>query len=196
MLQPNGPMPAAMPANELLERLTLYAYGLFGCYPHTASEPVLRASGKGPEDLAMDVLIRHLDPADARVRWEPSRGSLLSYLKTVLWHDFLDLKRGGLYRRTTADPESLPALPSREESQEARLVRAQQRTLVLEQLSAEPDLQALAAQQLDPDGWPGYTNQELAARLHTTVAEIENRKKRLLRRLLRLGRQPAVMAKG
>lgn len=186
-----------MDAGELLQRLTLYAYGLFGCFPRAAAEPVLRASGKGPEDLAMDVLTRHFDPADTRVHWEPSRGPVLSYLKTVLWHDFLDLKRGGLYRSTT-DTDHLDAMAAPQLRPDVRLERAQQRERVLTQLGDEPDLCALAAQQLDPEGWPGYTNQELAARLAITVSEVENRKKRLLRRLLKIWRQqtaPAVVAK-
>lgn len=182
-----------MDAGELLQRLTLYAYGLFGCFPQAAAEPVLRASGKGPEDLAMDVLTRHFDPADTRVHWEPSRGPVLSYLKTVLWHDFLDLKRGGLYRSTT-DADGLDAVASSQPRPDVRLERAQQRERVLAQLSDEPNLRALAAQQLDPDGWPGYTNQELAARLAITVGEVENRKKRLLRRLLKIWRQQAAPA--
>lgn len=186
-----------MDAGELLQRLTLYAYGLFGCFPQAAAEPVLRASGKGPEDLAMDVLTRHFDPADTRVRWEPSRGPVLGYLKTVLWHDFLDLKRGGLYRGTTG-ADNLDTMVAPQLRPDARLERAQQRERVLAQLGDEPDLRALASQQLDPDGWPGYTNQELAARLAITVSEVENRKKRLLRRLLKIWRQqtaPAVLAK-
>lgn len=182
-----------MGAGELLQRLTLYAYGLFGCYPSAEAEPALRVSGKSPEDLAMDVLTRYFDPHDTRVVWDASRGQLLSYLKTVLWHDFLDLKRAGLYRGTVA-ADSLDMLASPGPSPEMRVARAQQRARVLAALADEPELQALVALQLDPEGWPGFTNQELAARLGTSVAEIENRKKRLLRRLLKLGRAPVPAA--
>ncbi|MGH9477057.1 MAG: RNA polymerase sigma factor [Terriglobales bacterium] len=183
--------PEPIEAGELLQRLTLYAYGLFGCFPQAAVEPALQVSGKSPEDLAMDVLTRYFDPHDTRVAWDPNRGNVLSYLKTVLWHDFLDLKRAGLYRNAATTPESFDVLPSSGPSPEARLARAEQRERVLAALADEPELQAVVALQLDPEGWPGYTNQELAGRLSTTVAEIENRKKRLLRRLLKLGRVPA-----
>lgn len=176
---------------DLIQRLTLYAYGLFGCFPHPSAEPALRVSGMGPEDLAMNVLVRHYDPDDASVRWDASRGPLLPYLRRVLWGDFVDLKRAALYRNTTAAPESFDWLPGAAESPEARVARLQNRDRILAHLAAEPELAALVAQQLEPEGWPGYTNQELASRLHTTVSEIENRKKRLLHRLLKLWRAQA-----
>jgi DNA-directed RNA polymerase specialized sigma24 family protein len=183
--------PLSSNPGELIQRLTLYAYGLFGCFPHPQAEPALRVSGMSPEDLAMNVLLRLYDPADTTVQWDAGRGPLLPYLKRVLWSDFVDLKRAALYRHTAAAPESFDQLAGPSESPESRAARLQDRERLLAHLAAEPELAALAAQQLSPDGWPGYTNQELAARLHTTVSEVENRKKRLLHRLLKLWRQQA-----
>jgi hypothetical protein len=40
--------------------------------------------------------------------------------------------------------------------------------------------------QLDPEGWNAHTNLQLADLLGTSVHEIENRKKRLMRRLAAL----------
>ncbi|MGH9486834.1 MAG: RNA polymerase sigma factor [Terriglobales bacterium] len=184
----------AIGPGELLQRLTLYSYAIFGCFPQAKIEPALRVSGKSPEDLAMDVLTRYYDAGDAAVRWDPERGSLLAYLKTVLWHDFLDLKRAGLYRSASEAPESFDTLTGPAQSPELLAQRRQQRWRLLEQLADEPELEAIAALQTEEEGWPGYSNQELAAKLGTTVPEIENRKKRLLRRLLRLWRQATPVA--
>ena len=43
--------------------------------------------------------------------------------------------------------------------------------------------------QLDEDGYNAFSNQELAQILDTTVADIENRKKRVKTRLLRIQRR-------
>jgi hypothetical protein len=56
----------------------------------------------------------------------------------------------------------------------------------LSRLDDEPELRDLLAVQLDPDGYMARTNQEVAQLLETTVSDIENRKKRLNRRLLRI----------
>ncbi|MGH9417677.1 MAG: RNA polymerase sigma factor [Terriglobales bacterium] len=174
---------------ELAQRLTLYAYGLFGCYPHPLAEPALRVSGKSPEDLAMEVLTRYFDPQDASVRWQPERGRLLPYLKRVLWSDFVDLKRAGLYRHTDGGEAVFDAMAAGGEGAETRLQRLETRERLLQALAGEPDLRAMLELQFAPEGFPGYTNQELAARLATSVSEIENRKKRLLRRLLQQWRE-------
>ena len=83
---------------DLLRRLTLYAYTLFGCFPDPIFEPVLKFHGASPEDLAIATLLRLLDPDDHSVEWKASYGSmtrhsLLGFLKTVLVHDFIDMKR-------------------------------------------------------------------------------------------------------
>lgn len=171
-------------AAELAQRLTLYAYGLFGCYPQPSVEPALRVSGKSPEDLAMDVLARYFDPRDGSVHWQPERGRLLPYLKRVLWSDFVDLKRAGLYRHTDGGEAAFDAMAGAGEGAEARLRRLETRERLLAALADEPELRAMLELQFAPEGFPGYTNQELAAKLGTSVSEIENRKKRLLRRLL------------
>lgn len=88
---------------DLLQRLTLYAYSLFGCFPDPIFEPVMKVHGTSPEDLAVDALTRLLDPDDHRVEWKLDKGpmtrdSLLAFLKTVIFHDFIDMKRKGMYK--------------------------------------------------------------------------------------------------
>src|SRR6266849_9330585 len=71
---------------DLLRRLTLYAYSLFGCFPDPIFEPVMKFHGASPEDLAIAALTRLLDPDDHGVEWKPEHGpitkdSLLAFLK-------------------------------------------------------------------------------------------------------------------
>lgn len=75
------------------------------------------------------------------------------------------------------------------ESPEAAIIREEQREQLLSQFDNEPELKELLTVQLDPEGYNAYTNKELAALLDTTVDEIENRKKRLMNRLLKLQRR-------
>jgi DNA-directed RNA polymerase specialized sigma24 family protein len=195
-----------MDPEDLLQRLTLYAYSLFGCFPDPLFEPVLRFHGESPEDLAIATVTRLLDPDDHTVRWKPSYGvmtreSLLAFLKTVLLHDFIDMKKKGMYKASIYLPllsdnqeggsseMTLDDFISKLESPEASAIRKEQREHLLSKFSNEPELQELLTVQLDPDGYQAYTNKELAALLNTSVDEIENRKKRLMNRLLRLQEQ-------
>jgi DNA-directed RNA polymerase specialized sigma24 family protein len=74
------------------------------------------------------------------------------------------------------------------ESPEGQAIRAQQREQLLAAFEDAPDLRDVLAVQLDPDGYNAYTNQDLATLCDTTVSDIENRKKRIARRLQRLAR--------
>ena len=191
---------------ELLERLTLYAYTVFGCFPDPTFEPVLKVHGVSPEDLSIETIKKFLDPDDHTVEWkssfgEPTLDGMLAYLKQVLFHDFIDMKRASLYRssvyldRGTPDPESdeqqmsLDDFAVMMETAEAQAIRADGRAKLLAKLKNEPELHELLTLQLDPDGFQAYSNIEAAELLGTTVAEIENRKKRLLNRLVRFQRE-------
>jgi DNA-directed RNA polymerase specialized sigma24 family protein len=190
---------------DVLQRLTVYAYSLFGCFPDPMFEPVMKFHGVSPEDLAVDVLTRLWDPDDHRVEWKPhhgaiTMGSLLAFLKTVLFHDFIDMKRKGMYKATTtympllsnSDEMTLDDFIAKLESPEARAIRRQQRERLLSKFDEEPKLKKLLTIQLSPDGFHAHTNKELAVLLGITVDEIENLKKRLMGRLLRLQRRVKV----
>ena len=190
---------------ELVQKLTLYAYALFGCFPDPIFEPVMQYHGASPEDLAVATLTRLLDPEDKTVGWKPAYGpmtrdSLLAYLKTVLLHDFIDMKRRGMYKVSAYMPvlsdaenergeKTLDDFIAKLESPEAMAIRREQREQLLSKFNNEPELKELLTVQLDPDGYQAYTNKELAVLFSTSVEEIENRKKRLMNRLLRLQRQ-------
>jgi len=188
---------------DLLQRLTVYAYSLFGCFPDPVFEPVMKFHAESPEDLAMATLVRLLDPDDHSVEWKSSYGTmtrdlLLGYLKTVLMHDFIDMKRKGMYKASfyiplVADDSddasgemTLDDFIIKIETPEARAIRNQQREQLLLAFDGEPELKELLTVQLDPDGFQAYTNKELAALLNTTVDDVENRKKRLMNRLFKL----------
>ena len=153
---------------ELLQRLTLYAYILFGCFPDPSFEPMLHVHGCSPEDLSINTMTKFLDPDDHSVKWSLSFGaitmeSLLAYLKPVLLHDFIDMKRKVSYKRTTYantvpdsanDDDSEMTLDSfigYLESPESKAVRAQQREWLLAVFEPGPDLQELLTIQLDPE---------------------------------------------
>lgn len=191
---------------DLLRRLTLYAYTLFGCFPDPIFEPVIKFHAASPEDLVIATVTRLLDPDDHAVEWKAdygpmTRDSLLRFLKTVLVHDFIDMKRKGMYKASiymptvANDPEgdgdemSLDDFIARIESPEAKVIRRQQREQLLCKFNDEPELKEILMVQLDPEGFQAFTNKELAVLLSTTVDEIENRKKRLMNRLLKLQTQ-------
>jgi len=61
---------AQVDIEAVLFRLTRYAQGLFGAWRARGLEPfdVAVAGGEGPDDLAMNLVMRFLDPGDATVR--------------------------------------------------------------------------------------------------------------------------------
>lgn len=190
---------------ELFERLTLHAYRLFGCFPDPNFSPVMRSYGDSPEDLAMDTLNKFLNPEDRTVKWKaawgkPTKAALVGYLKEVLTNDFLDRKRKKQYKTHAELPPmetedgkgiTLDQLAVHMETPEAIAIRKQRHEELVEYLAEEPELRDLLSVQLDPEGYRAYTNQEVAVLLDTTVDEIENRKKRLERRLLKFMKERA-----
>jgi len=184
---------------ELLKRLTDRAYTIFGCFPDPHFEPTIPAHGESPEDLAMETVTKFLDPDDHTVEWNPARGKLsmegaLAYLGQVLLNDFVDRKRS---KRFTCHAD-LPPVESDDTSgitldelavyvdtPEAIAERRERHEQLLASFGDEPDLQDVLRVQLDPDGYNAHTNIELANLLNTTVADIENRKKKIHRRLMK-----------
>jgi DNA-directed RNA polymerase specialized sigma24 family protein len=184
---------------ELFERLVLRAYGIFGCFPDPHFEPVLAVYCDGPEDLAMDTITKLLDPDDHTVQWNAGRGAptiegLLAYLERVMMNDFLDRKRSKRFLlhatlppMETADGTgiALDELAVHLDTPEAIAQRLERHEQLIASFSDTPDLQDVLRVQLDPDGYHAYTNIDIAKLLNTTVADIENRKKRIHTRLLK-----------
>ena len=184
---------------ELLERLTLHAYTLYGCFPDPHFVPVMPGYGDSPEDLAKETIKKFLDPDERSLKWPPGRGkptraALLGYLKEALTNDFLDQKRSKRYKTRAELPLlemddeqglTLDDLAGYMETPEAIAIRTNLQEAMLAAVKNEPELYDLLAVLLDPSSYGAPNgNQELADLLRCTVSEIENRKKRLIRRLL------------
>lgn len=189
----------------VLIRLTRHAQALFGAVRSIGVEPmdIAYAGGEGPEDLAMTLLLKFLDPQDNSVRWHESRGrpttdGVYALLRTALDRDFLDLKKSKRYKTTVyleredgdrSQELTLDQLAVYLQTPEGALLKQERRQAIIEQFSDDPKAQEILKLQLDEDGYNAFTNQELAGLLDTTVDVIENRKKRVNTRLLRILRR-------
>lgn len=191
---------------ETLNKLILYADRLFFGLAGLRGGGALPGLGEGPEDLAMTVILKFLDPENHTVAWKKQHGpvtpeTLLRYLRQVLKNDLFDLLRRKAHTTTvivdtkpdrqeqegkTQRMMSLDEFATAREGQDGLFIREQQHARLLNRFEEEPELRDVLAAQLDPDGYQAYTNQELAELLGTTVNDIENRKKRVKRRLLRI----------
>ena len=189
----------------VLLRLTRHAQGLFGAVRSLGVEPVdiAYAGGEGPEDLTMNLLLRFLDPADDKVRWNeglgrPTTDGVYVFLRKALDRDFLDLKKSKRFKTTVylekEDREGGPELTLEQlavylETPEGALLKQERKKAIIEEFSDDPEAQEILKLQLDDDLYNAFSNQELAQLLDTTVADIENRKKRVKTRLLRILRR-------
>lgn len=191
---------------DVLKRLTLYADWLFFSLAGLTGGACLSGLGESPDDLAMGTVAKFLDPLDHTVAWKGQHGTpttegLLRFLREVLKKDLLDLLRrkahettilldsqpsGEDQEGTAPRKKTLDEFASSVEGPDGQVLREEQHTRLLSRLEHDPELRDLLAVQLDPDGYQAHTNQDLADLLGTTVGEIENRKKRLGRRLLRV----------
>jgi DNA-directed RNA polymerase specialized sigma24 family protein len=189
----------------VLFRLTRHAQGLFGAVRSLGIEPVdiAYAGGDGPQDLAMNLLLRLLDPKDDKVRWNegfgrPTTDGVYALLRKALDRDFLDLKKSKRYRTTvylerddghSGQELTLEQLAVYLETPEGALLKQERKRAIIQEFSDDPEAQEMLKLQLDDDGYNAFSNQELAQLLDTTVADIENRKKRVRTRLLRIQRR-------
>ena len=147
----------------------------------------------------MNLLLRFVDPADTKVKWKdewgrPSTGSVLAYLKKALSRDFLDLKKSKQYKTTVfvedldgeSDGLGFDKWAKMAAGPDGQLIRNERRDALIRSFADDPGAQEMLKLQLDPEGYNAFTNQELADLLNTTVAEVENIKKRVQTRLLRI----------
>lgn len=189
----------------VLLRLTRHAQALFGASRALGFDAVdvSYPGGEGPEDLAMSLVVRLLDPADHTVEWKdgqtrPNTDRVYALLRKALERDFLDLKKSSRYKTTIhvedqSDDEpaglSLDQLAVYLETPEGKLLKKERVRLIIEAFSDDPKAREIVSLQLDPDGYNAFTNQELGPLLETSVDDIENRKKRVKNRLLQILRR-------
>lgn len=191
----------------VLYRLTRHAQGLFGAARCLGVDhaDIAVAGGDGPEDLAMNLLLKFLDPQDRTVRWHEDRGrpttdGVYVLLRTALDRDFLDLKKSKRYRTTVYlnkdgdgdGPElTLEQLAVYLQTPDGELLKKERTKAIIEEFADDAPAQEILKLQLDDDTYNAFTNQELAVLLDIPVDEVENRKKRVKTRLLRIQRRPA-----
>jgi len=190
---------------EVLLRLTRHAQALFGASRALGFDPVdiSYPGGEGPEDLAMNLVVRFIDPADHGVGWKdsqtrPNTARVCALLKKALERDFLDLKKSKRYKTTIHVEDqsaenpgelSLDQLAVYLETPEGVLLKKERVRELIEAFSDDPKAKEIVRLQLDPEGYNAFTNQELAELLETSVDDIENRKKRVRNRLLKILRR-------
>jgi DNA-directed RNA polymerase specialized sigma24 family protein len=151
----------------------------------------------------MNLVVRLLDPADHTVEWKdgqsrPNTERVYVLLRKALDRDFLDLKKSKRYKTTiqvedhSADDSaglSLDQFAVYLETPEGKLLKNERVRVIIEAFSDDPKAGEIVRLQLDPEGYNAFTNQELATLLETSVDDIENRKKRVRNRLLRILRR-------
>lgn len=150
----------------VLFRLTRHAQGLFGAFRCMGLEPldVAYAGGDGPEDLAMNLLLRFLDPQGHSVRWSENRGrpstdGVYALLRKALDNDFLDLKKSKRYTTTVyleaedrGDDRreiTLEQLAIYWETPEGALLMRERRERIIMEFSDDPEAQEIVKLQLD-----------------------------------------------
>jgi DNA-directed RNA polymerase specialized sigma24 family protein len=148
----------------------------------------------------MDLIMRFLDPNDPTVRWAsdlgtPTTDGIYALLKKALWRDFLDLKKSKRYTTsvyetdsegTGAQELSLDQLIGYFDTPEGILLKKERMKVILAEFADDPKAQEILQLQLDPTGYAAFTNQDLAVLLDISVDDVENRKKRVRTRLLRI----------
>jgi DNA-directed RNA polymerase specialized sigma24 family protein len=187
---------------QVLYRLALHAQGLFTAAACLGRAQVVLPGGDSAADLASATLLKLLDPLDTSVTWSPTKGppdtaGVLAYLREVLRRDFLDLIRSKRARTSIyLDDEREDGQDLSESTIDQRVasygnpedehLRRERLLWLVQQSKDDPELLEIVSLQLEPGGYNAFSSQELAERLRTTVVEIENRRRRVLRRLRKL----------
>jgi DNA-directed RNA polymerase specialized sigma24 family protein len=186
---------------EVIRKLTLYAYRVFGTTLVAKGEKVLEGFGESPEDLAFSVMQKLIDPDEASICWgsslgKPTTEKVIALLATALKHDFIDRKRSPRYKKAVELPEGShddatdkSAHDPKQQSEEERLALKLQREQVMQLLlrdfrTEDPLAERYLKLQFSEGEYIAYTPQQAAERLGVAVKEITNIKKRIERRIM------------
>lgn len=182
---------------RLLKILTLRAFRFLGFATAAGTEPVLGELGLSPEDFAVAVLGKWLI---GQLRFSGDRERLPAFLTKVMTRDILEVlrKRGVKLSRsgkTVSLDEVIPPDPSTQSHPDSlwdirKLVREEQFVTVLRECTADdPNLQGFvyAVSEWDGEGVPAP--REIADLLGVPTTEVQNRKRKLARRLVKHGVQ-------
>jgi hypothetical protein len=156
-------------------RLTAYAAWKARNYRWRTGQSWALAAGKTPEDLAREAIVKALDGTRA---WNPARGPLLPFLQGVVDSLMSHLATSGDNIILERWHEALPD-PAAQDDDSADLVDHLRRALAERR---EADLLAV----LDAVQTHGPKPHAIAVGLGTTVADINNRLKRIRRAALKI----------
>lgn len=170
---------------DIIRRLTFVSMGLFKAIGLLGPDAVMKGLGISPEDLAYGTVAKVL--AD-EVRYRKDKGPLLPFLILALKRDFLDLLRQKSWLTT-----DIVDGDERRQRQEDRAVGVDSlaaddpvtpdfilRKRIMEQVKDDQQLVDYAVAALEMNvSKPA----DFADLLSTTVADVQNRKKRLFRAL-------------
>lgn len=159
-------------------------------------------TGKEPQDFVKEALKRLWDPRDTGVEWDDKRGKpttdgIVTFLWQVIRRDFIDAKK--LPRHTTTRPiEEVKAAQDRPSSAAspasvaiARADRARTLEALLAFIGDDPPVVEYLRLQVTEDGIAGFTPRRAAELLNTSVEDINNRKKKVVRYLREFEKQRA-----
>ena len=147
--------------------------------------------GVSRDDLVSETILEFLNSENA-LGWDPDRGELEPFLCAVLKNKYLDHARR---QRHYAGPISgavedrLVVPPASDHLEEQELL-----TSVEDRVRGDKELEALVVAVQETDG-TSCLNQELAATIGTTVADIVNRRKRIRRSFEKNTMQPTTPRK-
>ncbi len=160
----------------------------------------MKGTGKSPADLAMDTILKL---TGGELNYHRAKGPLAPYLAKVMERDFIDLLRRKSYATTEVLPRTTE-MPEGEETEGGRVsvgledlpgtsnplndvLEARFKKQMLNLVRGEKDLEDYVVAVLEMNITKPH---EIAELLQTSTSDIQNRKKRLRRRLAEsLGRQ-------
>jgi DNA-directed RNA polymerase specialized sigma24 family protein len=157
-------------------------------------------TGKDPQDFVKEAILRLWDPRDTGVEWDEKRGKpttdgVVAYLWQVIRRDFIDAKK--LPRHTTTRPiEEVKAAQERPSTGAspatvaiARVDRTRTRDELLAFIGDDQPVVEYLLLQITDEGIAGYPPRRAAELLNTSIDDINNRKKRVVRYLREFEKQ-------
>ena len=182
---------------DLAKRLSAYAAVIFAEFALGGADSVVAGTGLSIEDFVENVMLEY---TTGKIKHHPSRGALITILGTAMRNDIVDAVRKKSHEREEArsvvavhdsgagENHDKPALDDYCQqlfpAPDAILDEEDYRQRVRAAVEDELVLKELVEAVLDLDL---YKPEEIAEALGTSAAEIQNRKKKLRRRLTKGG---------
>ena len=181
---------------KLAKRLTAYGAVVFAEFALGGEDAVIPGGGQSIEDFVAKILLEY---TTGKIKHHASRGALMTVLGKALRNDVIDALRKKSHEReesrstvsvaegTDPDEERVPALDGnggRYPNPVDLLDEQEYSERVRSSVEDEPELKEVVEAVLDLQL---YKPQEIADAVATTASDIQNRKKKLRRRLAEKG---------